>query len=162
MNFAGKKAAPDALLWLEHGKPMLFEKGTKGLRLNRATLSLEVVAVPDGNVEGLDILVHDETNKTIAQLLLDMPFGDFPIALGVIYCNPAPAFDTAVSEQNATAAAGKKRDLNALLRKGIRGASKPMRRPAIPVSSRRRSSRRIPASYSHQNQRVVPPMPRHG
>ena len=74
--------------------------------------------MPDGNVEGLDILVHDETNKTIAQLLLDMPFGDYPIALGVIYCNPAPAFDTAVSEQNATAAAGKKRDLNALLRKG--------------------------------------------
>ena len=38
-NFAGKKAAPDALLWLEHGKPMLFAKGAKGLRLNRATLS---------------------------------------------------------------------------------------------------------------------------
>ena len=63
-NFAGKKAAPDALLWLEHGKPMLFAKGTKGLHLNRDSLALEVVAVPDGNVEGLDILVHDETNKT--------------------------------------------------------------------------------------------------
>ena len=117
-NFASKKAAPDALLWLEHGKPMLYAKGTKGLKLNRQTLALEVVAVPDGNVEGLDVLVHDETNRTIAQLLLDMPLGAFPIALGVIYCDPAPAFEAAVVEQTAKAVAGKKRDLNALLRKG--------------------------------------------
>jgi 2-oxoglutarate/2-oxoacid ferredoxin oxidoreductase subunit beta len=117
-NFASKKAAPEALLWLEHGKPMLYAKGTKGLRLNRQTLSLEAVAVPDGNVDGLDILVHDETNRTIAQLLLDMPFGEFPIALGVIYCDPAPAFEAAMVEQTAKAVAGKRRDLNALLRKG--------------------------------------------
>ncbi len=37
-KFASKKAAPDALLWLEHGKPMLFANGTKGLRLNRGQL----------------------------------------------------------------------------------------------------------------------------
>ena len=48
-----------------------------------------------------DILVHDETNKAIAQLLIDMPFGNFPMALGVIYCDPAPAFDSAVVEQNS-------------------------------------------------------------
>jgi 2-oxoglutarate ferredoxin oxidoreductase subunit beta len=117
-SFASKKAAADAQLWLEHGKPMLFAKGTKGLKLNRDTLTLEAVSVPDGNVAGLDILVHDETNRTIAQLLLDMPFGDFPIALGVLYCNPAPPFDTAVVAQNAKVAAGKARDLNALLRRG--------------------------------------------
>ena len=52
-KFASKKAAPDALLWLEHGKPMLFANGTKGLRLNRGHLALEVVPVTDGNVEGL-------------------------------------------------------------------------------------------------------------
>ncbi len=117
-NFTSKKAAQESLLWLEHGKPMLYAKGTKGLRLNRQSLTLEVVALPDGNVEGLDILVHDETSKTIAQLLIEMSFGELPIALGVIYCNPAPAFDAAVIEQNAKAAAGKTRDLNALLRKG--------------------------------------------
>jgi 2-oxoglutarate ferredoxin oxidoreductase subunit beta len=117
-NFASKKAAADAQLWLEHGKPMLFAKGTKGLKLNRESLALEVVVVPDGNADGLDILVHDETNRTIAQLLLDMPFGAFPIALGVLYCDPAPAFDTSVVAQNAKAAVGKVRDLNALLRKG--------------------------------------------
>ena len=36
----------------------------------------------------------------------------------MIYCDPAPAFEAAVVEQTAKAVAGKKPDLNALLRKG--------------------------------------------
>jgi 2-oxoglutarate ferredoxin oxidoreductase subunit beta len=47
-----------------------------------------------------------------------MPFGNFPMALGVIYCDPAPAFDSAVAEQNNKASAGKIRDLNVILRRG--------------------------------------------
>jgi 2-oxoglutarate ferredoxin oxidoreductase subunit beta len=117
-KFVGKKAAPDAQLWLETGKPMLFANGTKGLRLDRDSLTLEVVSMADQDPAAAGILVHDETNKTIAQLLIDMPFGSFPVAFGVIYCDPTPAFDGAVIEQNRTAAAGKIRDLNALLRKG--------------------------------------------
>jgi 2-oxoglutarate ferredoxin oxidoreductase subunit beta len=116
-EFYGKKAAPDALLWVEHGKPLLYGKGTKGLRLNRQRMALEVVPVEDGKTDGLDILVHDETNKLIAQLLLDMPFGAFPVAMGVLYCNPAATFEAAVVEQRSRAA-GKRRDLNALLSKG--------------------------------------------
>jgi 2-oxoglutarate/2-oxoacid ferredoxin oxidoreductase subunit beta len=118
-KFAGKKSAPDAQLWLEHGKPMLFANGSKGLRLNRETLKLEVVSLTEGQDPGAaGLLVHDETNKIIAQLLVDLPFGSFPVALGIIYCDETPTFDFAVVEQNRTVAAGKKRDLNALLRKG--------------------------------------------
>jgi len=117
-KFAGKKAAPDAQLWLEAGKPMLFANGTKGLRLNKKSLRLEVVSATDEDFAAADILVHDEKNKLLAQLLIDMPFGNFPVALGVIYCDPAPTFDSVVVDQNRNAAAGKKRDLNALLRKG--------------------------------------------
>lgn len=117
-KFSSKKDASGARLWLEHGKPMLFGNGTKGLRLEPQSLTLEVVSISDGNPEVADILVHDETNKSVAQLLIDMPFGNFPIALGVIYCAPAPAFDSIVIEQNCKASAGKMRDLNALLREG--------------------------------------------
>jgi 2-oxoglutarate ferredoxin oxidoreductase subunit beta len=117
-KFAGKKAAPDALLWLEAGKPMLFADRTKGLRLNRDALRLEVVSLSGQDPQAADLLVHDETDRSIAQLLIDMPFGEFPMALGVIYCDPAPAFESAVTEQNRQASAGKARDLNALLRKG--------------------------------------------
>ena len=97
---------------------MLFANGTKGLRLNRDRLTLEVVPVADQDPIAADVLVHDETNKSIAQLLIDMPFGNFPMALGVIYCDPMSAFDSAVIEQNHKASAGKMRDLNALLRRG--------------------------------------------
>jgi hypothetical protein len=62
--------------------------------------------------------VHDETNQSIARLLMEMPFGPFPIALGVVHCDAAPAFESGVIEQNRNASAGKQRDLNALLRKG--------------------------------------------
>ncbi len=117
-KFAGKKAPADAVLWLNPGKPMLFAGGTKGLRLDRERLRLEVAPVTGGDWEAAGILVHDETSKVIAQLLIDMEFGSFPIALGVIYCDPAPTYDGAVSAQNKTASSGKKRDLQALLGSG--------------------------------------------
>jgi 2-oxoglutarate/2-oxoacid ferredoxin oxidoreductase subunit beta len=40
------------------------------------------------------------------------------MALGVIYEDPRPTFESAVVEQNAQAAAGKKPDLQALVGKG--------------------------------------------
>jgi 2-oxoglutarate ferredoxin oxidoreductase subunit beta len=47
-----------------------------------------------------------------------MPATSFPVALGVLYEDPAPTFDSAVIEQNSAAAAGKKPDLQALVSKG--------------------------------------------
>ena len=47
-----------------------------------------------------------------------MPGDVFPIALGVIYDDPATTFETAVREQNAAIAAGKKPDLQALVAQG--------------------------------------------
>jgi 2-oxoglutarate ferredoxin oxidoreductase subunit beta len=114
--FTDKKNAAGTQLWIEHGKPLLFANGTKGLRLNTATVELEVIDIVEGATEV--VLIHDETNRMLAQLLIDMPFGEFPMALGVLYCDPAPSFETAVIEQNHAVAAGKKADLNALIRKG--------------------------------------------
>jgi 2-oxoglutarate ferredoxin oxidoreductase subunit beta len=36
-----------------------------------------------------DILIHDETNKILAMMLADMKQPEFPVALGVLYNNPA-------------------------------------------------------------------------
>ena len=115
-QFTEKKQAPQTQIWLEHGKPMLFANGTKGLKLNRETLRLEVVDVVDGDAS--QVIVHDETNKSVANMLIDMPFPEFPVALGVIYCDPAPSFDEAVTVQETKLKAGKTADLNALLRRG--------------------------------------------
>ena len=42
-----------------------------------------------------DVLVHDETNRTLAQLLLTMPQPEFPVALGVVLRQPGVAFEKA-------------------------------------------------------------------
>src|SRR3546814_12915830 len=65
-SFTEKKNADLGQLWLEHGKPMLFAKGTKGLRLNLDHLHLEVVDIVDGDWAAAGVLVHDEQNRTIA------------------------------------------------------------------------------------------------
>jgi 2-oxoglutarate ferredoxin oxidoreductase subunit beta len=70
-------------------------------------------------VEGDDpaVIVHDPRNKGIAGMLIEMP-DSFPMALGVIYEDPAPTFESAVREQNEAAASGKAADLQALVSKG--------------------------------------------
>jgi 2-oxoglutarate ferredoxin oxidoreductase subunit beta len=116
--FTEKKNAAVGQLWLEQGKPMLFDGGAKGLRLNRDHLHLEVVEVIDGDWEAVGVLVHDETNRSVAHMLVEMPQGLFPVALGVIYHDPAPTFESAVVEQNLKASKGKTPDLQALIAEG--------------------------------------------
>jgi 2-oxoglutarate ferredoxin oxidoreductase subunit beta len=105
-------------MWLEAGKPMLFAGGTKGLALDRDRLMLKVVDVADGDWEAAEIIVHDPKNRAVAHMLVEMPFGAFPMALGVLYEDPRATFESAVREQNAEASAGKKPDLQALVGKG--------------------------------------------
>ncbi|MEM8771078.1 MAG: 2-oxoacid:ferredoxin oxidoreductase subunit beta [Pseudomonadota bacterium] len=102
-DFVAKKTAAETQLHVEHGKPLLFAKGTKGLKLNTKTLMLEIVDVGENETPEADILVHDETNRTLAQMLINLPMGDFPMPLGVIYREPnQPAFDDAFWTHHAT------------------------------------------------------------
>jgi 2-oxoglutarate/2-oxoacid ferredoxin oxidoreductase subunit beta len=64
------------------------------------------------------VIVHDPKNRQVAAMLILMPHEGFPIALGVIYEDPAPTFESAVIEQNKAAASGKQADLQALVSKG--------------------------------------------
>jgi len=111
-GFTNREVAADKQLWLKAGEKMLFANGTKGLALDVERLALKVVEADDPAV-----IVHDPRNKGIAAMLVAMP-ESFPMALGVIYESPAPTFDSAVVEQNAKAAEGKKPDLQALVSKG--------------------------------------------
>lgn len=102
-GFTEKKVADEHQLHVEHGKPLLFAKGKKGLKFNPKTFGLEVVDVGEGGVPEADILVHDETNLTLANLLVHLPHPEFPMAMGVIYRDPAPAaFDEAFWKSHPT------------------------------------------------------------
>ncbi|MCK5750443.1 MAG: hypothetical protein KAH44_29770, partial [Oricola sp.] len=94
-DFVAKKTAAETQIHVEHGKPMLFANGTKGLKLNLHTLKLEVVDVGENATHVEDVFVHDETSPAIAQMLVTLPREGYPMPLGVIYRAPATSFDDA-------------------------------------------------------------------
>ncbi len=89
-DFTERKTASQPQLHLKHGEPMLFgEDDAKGISFNANTWELEVVdaaASPDA------VLVHDEGNAMLARLLIDLRL---PVALGVIYRQPAETYEDA-------------------------------------------------------------------
>jgi 2-oxoglutarate ferredoxin oxidoreductase subunit beta len=114
-----KKIAADFKVEVEHGKPLVFGlENNKGIRLNKDTLALEVVTIgEDCALE--DLLVHDQTNKTLAQLIAAMGGPDFPVAVGVLYFQEKSAYVTDLFKQRLKVQEAKgKGDINALLRSG--------------------------------------------
>jgi 2-oxoglutarate ferredoxin oxidoreductase subunit beta len=94
----------------------------KGLRLNTKSFRLEVVtigqAASDGHViEEGDLLVHDETNWSLASMLSSLPFPDYPVVLGILYRQERPTYDGTLRAQMLEAQK-KPGDLDALLQSG--------------------------------------------
>jgi 2-oxoglutarate/2-oxoacid ferredoxin oxidoreductase subunit beta len=89
-SFVGKEHAAERQLRVEHGKPLVFAEGKRGLAFDLEAFGLEVV---DAEAESDRVLVHDETNPNLAAMLLALTGPDFPMALGVIYRNPATSFE---------------------------------------------------------------------
>jgi 2-oxoglutarate ferredoxin oxidoreductase subunit beta len=117
-DFAAKGVADANQLWVRHGEPMLFAKGAKGIALDLETLNLKVVDVIEGDWQAAGVIVHNVRNRAIAHMLIEMPFGAFPMALGVIYDDPRPTYEDTVHAQDAIAREGKTANLAALLAKG--------------------------------------------
>ena len=114
------KKAADNQLMCEAGQPLIFGKDRdRGIRLNKDTLSLEVVMLGENGVTEDDILVHDETNRTLAGMLARLGPPHAPMAFGVLYADPAESYESAViaQEEDAKAKADAP-DLNALIRRG--------------------------------------------
>jgi 2-oxoglutarate ferredoxin oxidoreductase subunit beta len=89
-SFTGKEHAAERQLRVEHGKPLVFADGKRGLAFNLASFALEVV---DAEAEAARVLTHDEANANLAAMLLGLKEPDFPVALGVIYRDPATSFE---------------------------------------------------------------------
>ena len=113
-----KATKEDNTLFLEHGKPMIFGGGKKGIRLNG--WSPEVVDL-DGSIAQDDLLFHDETadNPQLAFMLSRMRVPEFPEALGVFRCVERATYDSALNAQVDHAIETKgKGELDQLFRSG--------------------------------------------
>ncbi|MSR60529.1 MAG: 2-oxoacid:ferredoxin oxidoreductase subunit beta [Planctomycetaceae bacterium] len=98
-----KSIKADHIVYLEHGKPLVFGKDVKkGVRLNG--MHPEVVELGKGVGED-DLLFHDEkaTEPSLAFLLSRMKYPDFPEPMGIFRAVEAPIYDEQVALQVETA-----------------------------------------------------------
>lgn len=115
--FTEKSVAAEQQLHVVHGQPLRFGKEhPRGLRLVPGKLELDVVTPGEHGISEADLLVHDETNRALAALLAALEPPAFPMALGVLYCDPATSYEREVEAQMT--AAGPRGELAELLKKG--------------------------------------------
>ena len=98
-----KKQAPDHLLELAHGQPMIWgAERNKGLVFDLKSMSLKAVTIGEDGVGEADILVHDETSLTLANMLASLDgHAGMPTPTGVLYAKPAPTYTAPPAERAA-------------------------------------------------------------
>jgi 2-oxoglutarate ferredoxin oxidoreductase subunit beta len=96
-----KSVKHDHVLYLQHGRPMVFGKDqNKGIRLN--STHPEVVSLGNGLAKD-DLLVHDEKAEepTLAYLLSRMVYPEFPEPVGIFRAVERPTYDAVLNKQVA-------------------------------------------------------------
>jgi len=101
--FTEKDTRDDHVVYLEHGKPLIFGKAQeKGIRLNGFTP--EVVKTNEGRYSVSDLLVHNEQDSTLAFILANMIHNpDLPRPMGVFMALSRPTYEEMMQEQIAKA-----------------------------------------------------------
>jgi 2-oxoglutarate ferredoxin oxidoreductase subunit beta len=98
-NFTEKDVRDDRVLYLEHGKPMVFGKNrNKGIRING--MQPEVVELGKG-VSEADLLVHNAEcpEPCLAFTLARMDFPRFPVPVGVFRSITKATYEDLMEEQ---------------------------------------------------------------
>jgi 2-oxoglutarate/2-oxoacid ferredoxin oxidoreductase subunit beta len=104
--FTERSVRQDKVLYLEHGKPMIFGKDRNlGIRMNGA--HPEVVTIGENGITEADLLVHDINlqDPSVAFMLARMELPDFPQPVGVFRAVERPSYDQMMADQIATAIA---------------------------------------------------------
>jgi 2-oxoglutarate/2-oxoacid ferredoxin oxidoreductase subunit beta len=117
-RFTERESKPHTTIFLEHGKPLVYDEGTKGLRLDG--LKLVPVDLTLGEFVADDCLVYDETDRTMAALVSRLFWQEgLPQPFGVFYREERPTYESLLRQQQA--AVRKQRgaaDLRSLLAAG--------------------------------------------
>ncbi|MGN6342230.1 MAG: 2-oxoacid:ferredoxin oxidoreductase subunit beta [Ginsengibacter sp.] len=118
--YSDKETKKEAAIFLEHGKPLLFGNNDyKGIRLDG--LTPVIVDMNDGKYSANDLWIHDEKDKTKANLIsrfFDTAFNEvyFPRPFGVIFTEDRPVYEENMEHQIEEIAAKKgKVSLNQIL-----------------------------------------------
>ncbi len=117
-QYTEKATKSDRAIFIEHGKPLVYAGGKKGLRLEG--FHLETVDLESGEFGLDDCLVYDETSRELAGILSRVYWKeDLPQPFGIFYREKRPAYDVQVREQiNAVIERSGKGSLKQLLEEG--------------------------------------------
>ncbi len=101
--FTEKETRDDNVVYLDHGKPLVFGKERdKGIHLNGFTP--EVVGLKDGRYSVNDLLVHNENDSTLAFILANMIHNPaLPRPMGVFVELNRPTYEEQMRDQIAKA-----------------------------------------------------------
>ncbi|HEX7770801.1 MAG TPA: 2-oxoacid:ferredoxin oxidoreductase subunit beta [Pyrinomonadaceae bacterium] len=118
--FAERTVRPDRVLYLEHGKPMVFGKNReKGIRMNGALP--EVVTIGENGITENDLLVHDihQKDSSVAFMLARMEQPEFPQPVGIFRAIERPTYEDMMDDQiNAAIAKSGPGSLEKLINSG--------------------------------------------
>lgn len=98
--FAERTVRSDRVLYLEHGKPMVFGKErNKGIRMNGA--HPETVTIGENGITENDLLVHDIYLKdpSVAFMLARMEQPEFPQPVGIFRAIERPTYEAMMDDQ---------------------------------------------------------------
>ena len=93
-----KAVKADNVLYLEHGKPMVYgSRSDKGLRFNTDTMEMEVADLGNG-IDASHLVKHNEKAEepNLASMLGRLTCPDFPEVMGVLRSVERPTFDANV------------------------------------------------------------------
>lgn len=101
--FTEKETKDDNVVFLEHGKPLVFGKEKdKGIHLDG--FSPEVVSLKDGKFSVNDLLVHNERDTTLSFILADMTYKPhLPRPVGIFLAIDRPVYEDEMERQIAFA-----------------------------------------------------------
>jgi len=117
-EFTERDTKPIRALMVEHGKPLVFDGGKRGIRLEGLRLEAFDLTAPGASVN--DCLVYDETDRELAHLATRMmEREDLPRPFGILYREDRPTYEAQLHAQaeEVTRTRGKG-DLSALLAGG--------------------------------------------
>lgn len=98
-QFTEKETKSDSVVFLEHGKPLIFGKDNdKGIKLDG--FSPVVVSIKDGSHSANDLLVHNEKDSTLAFILANMTYNhELPRPFGIFLSIDRPRYEDEMAKQ---------------------------------------------------------------
>lgn len=114
LHFADRKVRDEKMLYLNPGQPMVFgEGGTKGIVLDG--LKPRVAVIGEGGVTLDDVLVYDASDSSLAYLVSNLDYPDFPVPVGVFLDIQRETYEDLLDEQVVRASSKRTKSLQEMV-----------------------------------------------